>query len=59
MKIFTQKKKKKKKKGNRDRYMKIKSFRYFGWDECKHILEIEIDMEIKKIRDNKWYGNQY
>ena len=50
---------KKKKKGNRDRYMKIKSFRYFGWDESKHILEIEINMEIKKIRDNKWYGNQY
>ena len=50
---------KKKKKWNRDRYMKIKSFRYFGWDESKHILEIEINMEIKKIRDNKWYGNQY
>ena len=33
---------------NRDRYMKIKSFKYFGWDECKHILGIETGMEIQK-----------
>ena len=46
-----------KKYGNRDRYMKIKSFRYFCWDECKHILRIETNLEIQKIRDNKWYGN--